>query len=158
MKYDEICFGSSTSNLENYLTTDIYINGVDLRQKIEVSEMIQLNNHGLRLLDGCYEGISYYIAFEYKNHFLGNTLDGYVYDDKRYTIYEYKCSGVPGDHSLTCKISMTSETVTWYDFKNYSKIVPFQFDYSGLEYCFSISQYIKAINTAKYQLYTEAWN
>lgn len=158
MKYDEICFGKSYSNLEDYQTTDIYINGVDLRRKIEVAEMMHFNKYGLKVLEGCYEGISYYIAFEYKNHFLGDTLDGYIYEDKRYALYEYRCSGVPGDHSLTCKIRMTTDEVIWYDFKNYSRVVCCQFDYSNVQFRFSLSQYLKAINLAKYNLYASAWN
>ncbi|WP_293915783.1 MULTISPECIES: hypothetical protein [unclassified Sphingobacterium] len=149
MKIDEIRFGCVRSQLEDYLTTTIYINGVDLRMIIEKIETIQLIKHGLRIQNGFYEGISPFIAFDNQNHFLCKTLDDYMYSGNRYALFDYKYSGIPGDHSLTCQISIGSDDVIWHDFKNFSKVLPFDLNYRDLKFRFCINQYLDAINTAR---------
>ena len=88
--------------------------------------------------NGCYEGISFFIAFDNQNHFLCRTLSDYIYTGNRYALYDYKNSGIPGDHSLTCKITLESDKVIWHDFKNFSKIIPFNLDYGNLKFQFSL--------------------
>ena len=149
MKVDEIRFGCVRSQLEDYLTTAIYINGVDLRMIMEKIEAIQLIKYGLRTQNGFYEGISSFIAFDNQNHFLCKTLEDYIYSGERYTLYDYRYSGIPGDHSLACKISIGSKEVIWYDFKNFSKVIPFDLNYKDLKFRFCIDQYLDAINTAR---------
>ena len=146
MQKDVIEFGSIKSELEDYMTTSIYINGIDLKKKIEQIELPQFANRGINIKTSCYEGISFFIAFHNQNHFLCRTLSDYIYTDNRYTLYDYKCSGIPGDHSLACKISMNNDMFIWHDFKNFSKIIPFDLDYRGLEFHFSIDQYREAIS------------
>lgn len=131
------------------MTTVIYLNGIDLKAIIEEIETEQLAKKGLTVRNGCYEGISFFIAFHWQNHFLCKTLKEYIYCDQRYTLYDYKYSGIPGDHSLTCKIAIGSEEVVWYDFKNFSKIIPFELDYRGLKFHFDSNQYYDAINLIK---------
>lgn len=137
------------SDLEDYLTTTIHLNGVNLKNIIEKIEVEQLAKKGLQVQNGCYEGISFFIAFHYQNHFLCKTLNDYIYYNYQYTLYDYKYSGIPGDHSLTCKISINSKEVCWYNFKNFSKIIPFEIDYGGLEFCFCKEQYCEAIKSIK---------
>jgi len=146
---DEIKFGTVRSGLEDYLTTTIYLNGINLKNIIEKIEVEQLAKKGLQVQNGCYEGISFFIAFHYQNHFLCKTLNDYIYYNYQYTLYDYKYSGIPGDHSLTCKISINSEEVCWYNFKNFSKIIPFEIDYGGLEFCFCKKQYCEAIKSIR---------
>lgn len=70
MKIDKIRFGCVRSQLEDYMTAAIYINGVDLRMIIEKIEVAQLTKKGLRIQNGFYEGISSFIAFDNQNHFI----------------------------------------------------------------------------------------
>lgn len=128
------------------MITAIYLNGINLKNIIEEIEAEQLAKKGLNIRNGCYEGISFFIAFHNQNHFLCRTLNDYVYHNQRYTLYDYKYSGIPGDHSLTCKISIGSKEIFWYDFKNFSKIISFELDYGGLEFHFCKEQYCEAIN------------
>ena len=44
MQTDVIEFGSIKSELEDYMTTSIYINGIDLKKKIEQIELPQFVN------------------------------------------------------------------------------------------------------------------
>ncbi|MEM9549397.1 MAG: hypothetical protein AAGA77_25735 [Bacteroidota bacterium] len=143
---DKIQFGCLKSLLEDYMTTSIYINGVDLKEKIEKIEVRQCAKRGFKVCNGCYEGISFFIAFHYQNHFLCRTLKDYIYDGQHFALYDYKFSGIPGDHSLTCKISLVGDEIIWHDFKNFSKIIPFELDYEGLEFRFCIDQYREAID------------
>ncbi|MEM8965247.1 MAG: hypothetical protein AAGE93_02445 [Bacteroidota bacterium] len=149
MRLDEIGFGCLKSDLEDYLTTAIYINGTNLKEVIEELEKEQVAKKGLHIRNGCYEGVSFFIAFHNQNHFLGRTLPDYVYHDQQYTLYDYKYSGIPGDHSLTCKISIDAQEVVWHDFKNISRIIPFELDYGGLTFRFCREQYGEAIHLAK---------
>ncbi len=149
MHLDEIGFGCLKSELEDYMTTAIYVNGINLKEVIEEIEREQVAKRGLRIRNGCYEGVSFFIAFHHQNHFLGKTLNDYVYPDQQYTLYDYKYSGIPGDHSLTCKISVGSKEVTWHDFKNVSRIIPFELDYEGLTFRFCKDQYCNAIDLAR---------
>ncbi|MEM9362138.1 MAG: hypothetical protein AAGA43_05855 [Bacteroidota bacterium] len=146
---DKISFGCLKSELEDYLTTVIYINGVDLKRIIEGMEAEQMAKKGLNVCNGCYEGISLFIAFHNQDHFLGKTLKDYIYQDQWYTLYDYKYSGVPGDHSLSCKITFEDQQVVWHSFKNFSKIISFDLDYNNLEFRFTKEQYLEAIETIK---------
>lgn len=128
------------------MTTSIYVNGLDFLHIIEGIEAEQFTQRGLTIQNGCYEGISFFIAFHNQNHFMCETLDDYKHPDQRYTLYDYKCSGVPGDHSLSCKITVGSQEVLWHDFKNFSRIIPFELDYHGLELRFNEEQYRGAID------------
>lgn len=150
MPRDKIEFSSIKSNLEDYMTTLIFINGIDLRSIVGSIERKQCAKKGICLRGGnCYEGICFFIAFHYQNHFLLRTLEDYIYDGQRFTLYDYVYSGIPGDHSLTCKISINEEEVIWYDFKNFSKVLPLEFDYENLEFRFCINQYFDAINSIR---------
>jgi len=147
MSKDTIEFSCVKSQLEDYLTTVIYINGMNLKLMVESIENRQCAKKGLCIQrGGCYEGICFFIAFHYQNHFLCKTLTDYIYDQQRYTLYDYKYSGIPGDHSLTCKIKIETDEVIWYDFKNFSKVIPFDLDYGNLEFRFCLNQYLDAIN------------
>lgn len=149
MKIDKIRFGCVRSQLEDYMTAAIHINGVDLRMIIEKIEAEQSAKNGLHIQNGFYEGISSFIAFDNQNHFLCKTLDDYIYPNQRYTLYDYKYSGIPGDHSLTCKISIGPKEVIWHNYKNFSKIMPFELNYGDLEFRFCIDQYLDAINAVR---------
>ena len=146
---DKIDFTCLKSDIEDYMTTVIYVNGINLKNVIEEIETAQLAKKDLFVQNGCYEGICFFIAFQYKNHFLGKTLNEYIYEGQRYTLYDYKCSGIPGDHSLACKISIKSKEIIWHDFKNFSKVIPYELDYKDLEFHFCKEQYLHAINSAK---------
>lgn len=147
---DQIEFACVKSEVEDYMTTCIAINGIDLKRIIAKTERGQLARKGVAIEGGCYEGISLFIAFHHQNHFLGKTLNDYIYPEERFAIYEYKYSGVPGDHSLTCKITFNSNEVIWHDFKNFSQINPIEINYSDLEFRFCLEQYQKAIDKIKY--------
>ncbi|WP_108868543.1 hypothetical protein [Aquimarina aquimarini] len=149
MQRDKISFGSIKSELEDYMTTVIYLNGINFKNIIEEIEVKQFKQKGLHIQNGCYEGISFFIAFHNQNHFLCETLHDYIYQDQRYTLYDYKYSGIPGDHSLTCKISIGAKDIYWYDFKNFSKIIPFEINYKDLEFHFCKEQYCEAINLVR---------
>jgi len=144
MKIDEIRFGCVRSQLEDYMTAAIYINGVDLKMIVEKIEAEQLTKKGLHIQNGFYEGISSFIAFDNQNHFLCKTLDDYIYSKERYTLYDYRYSGIPGDHSLTCNISIEPKEVIWHNFKNFSKIIPFELNYRDLTFRSCINQYLDA--------------
>ncbi|MEM9648508.1 MAG: hypothetical protein AAF969_08500 [Bacteroidota bacterium] len=146
---DKIDFGCVRSELEDYMTTSICINGIDLKDIIEEIETEQCAEKGLNIQNGCYEGISFFIAFHNQNHFLCSTLNDYMHIGERYTLFEYKYSGIPGDHSLTCKISIGPEEILWHDFKNFSKVLPFDLDYGNLKFRFCKKQYCKAIDIIK---------
>ncbi|MEM9300084.1 MAG: hypothetical protein AAGA64_17120 [Bacteroidota bacterium] len=146
MLIDKIVFSSVKSELEDYTTTSIYLDGTNLKDIVEEIEVKQLKEKGLDIPHGCYEGISFFIAFHNQNHFLCKTLNDYTYQDQRYTLYEYKYSGIPGDHSLACKISIGDKEILWHDFKNFSRIIPFELDYGGLEFHFCKKQYCEAID------------
>ena len=143
---DKIDFGCVKSELEDYMTTSICVNGIDLKDIIEEIEAEQFAKKGLDIGNGCYEGISFFIAFHNQSHFMCSTLKDYVYKDVHYTLFDYKYSGVPGDHSLACKITIGSEEVIWSDFKNFSKVIPFDLDYGNLRFRFSKKQYVEAID------------
>jgi hypothetical protein len=150
MSRDKIEFSYVKSQLEDYMTTLIFINGTDLKSIIGNIEKRQCAKEGFCMRQGgCYEGICFFIAFHYQNHFLLRTLDDYIYDGQRFTLYDYRYTGIPGDHSLTCKISIGKDEVIWHDFKNYSKISPIEFDYGKLKFCFGINQYFDAISAAR---------
>ncbi|WP_103867382.1 hypothetical protein [Aquimarina sp. I32.4] len=149
MQRDKISFGSIKSELEDYMTTVIYLNGINFKNIIEEIEVKQFEKKGLHIQNGCYEGISFFIAFHNQNHFLCETLNNYIYQDQRYTLYDYKYSGIPGDHSLTCKISIGVKDIYWHDFKNFSKIIPFEINYKDLEFHFCKEQYCEAINLVR---------
>ena len=146
---DKVKFSCIKSETEDYMTTKISINDIDLKTLIEEIELYQFLVRGLYTHNGIYEGISFFIAFHNQNHFLCRTLNDYKYEGNRYSLYDYKYTGIPGDHSLTCKISMNNDEVIWHDFKNFSKIFPFNIDYNGLEFHFCINQYIDAIYKAR---------
>ena len=77
-----------------------------------------------------------------------------IYTGNRYALYDYKNSGMLGDHSLTCKITLESDKVIWHDFKNFSKIIPFNLDYGDLKFQFSLDQYCDAINVFRNTQYS----
>lgn len=149
MENDRIEFGCIRSNLEDYMTTSIRINGMDLRRIIEEIELPQLVKRGIDMQRVGYEGISFFIAFHNQDHFLCRTLSDYVYEDKRYALYDSRNSGIPGEYSLTCKIKMEENTVSWYDFKNFSEILPFDMSYRDLAFHFSLDQYCDAIDSIR---------
>ncbi|MCH2046186.1 MAG: hypothetical protein MK212_18875 [Saprospiraceae bacterium] len=151
MNQDTIYFDIALSQLGDYLTTEIYINGIDLRvilTNIEVKQIHANDANSLRLA-GAYEGVSPFIAFHLKNHFYKNSINEYMYDDCFYTIYEYAYSGVPEDHTLSCRIDFVKNKVIWSEFKNFSKICPEGFDYEGLTFTFDRRAYMNAIDNVK---------
>lgn len=79
----KIRFGCSKSELEDYMTTTIFVNGIDLNCIIEEIETEQFVKRGLTLQNGGYEGISFFIAFHNQNHFLCSTLKDYIYQEGR---------------------------------------------------------------------------
>ena len=50
------------------MTTSIPINGIDLKKKIQAIEHLQFAKKGICMENGCYEGISFFIAFDNQNH------------------------------------------------------------------------------------------
>ena len=79
MQIDSIEFGYTKSKLEDYMTTSITINGLDLKKKTQAIEHPQFAKKGICMENGCYEGISFFIAFDNQNHFLCRTLSDYIY-------------------------------------------------------------------------------
>ncbi|MEM6966829.1 MAG: hypothetical protein AAF573_18840 [Bacteroidota bacterium] len=146
---DNIHFSISTSRLEDYFITDIFVNGIDLRSIIAKIEQQQLQPIGYAQLSGAYEGISPFLAFHLHDHFNGKTVNEYLYYDFCFTLFNYMYSGVPGDHTLTCKIEITKDKVRWYDFKNFSKIYTGKIDYGELSFSFSAESYRAAIENLK---------
>ena len=154
MQIDSIEFGCTKSKLEDYMTTSITINGIDLKKKIQSIEHPQFAKKEICMENGCYEGIAFFIAFDNQNHFLCRTLSDYIYTGNRYALYDYKNSGILGDHSITCKITLESDKVIWHDFKDFSKIIPFNLDYGNLKFQFSLDQYCDAINVVRNAQYS----
>ena len=146
---DTIRFGLVKSRLEDYMTTSIYINGIDLRQIISSIEYEQLLPLNRTSYTGVYEGISPLLAFSLNDHFCGETINEYLYYDCQYALFDYMYSGIPGDHTLTCKIEFKKDNVRWYDFKNFSKIYRGIIDYSDLSFSFDRSAYKAAVYDLK---------
>lgn len=145
---DYINFDVSKSRLEDYATTDIYINDFDLRDIVADIEYNQLKSLGKENLCGAYEGISPFLAFHLHDHFHGKSVSDYIYNS-RYSLFDYRYSGIPGDHTLTCKIYDKGEKVIWTDFRNYSKIVNEDIDYGALRFEFAKDSYDRAIDFLK---------
>ncbi|MGD1893718.1 MAG: hypothetical protein ACFB15_24390 [Cyclobacteriaceae bacterium] len=142
---DHISFGVANSTLEDYLTTNIYVNGIDLRVIISEIEANQLTNSRLSVQSGAYEGISTFIAFHLYDHFCKVTMNEYRYDGDRFALYDYLYSGIPGDHSLSCQIDIEKDRVIRSDFKNFSRFYPQGFNYRDLQYTFDRQAYLDAI-------------
>jgi hypothetical protein len=143
---DQIQFSLASSELEDYLTIDIVINGYDLKSIIASIESEQIHNMPLTIQAGAYEGISAFIAFHTHNHFYGETVSGYQQEGNRFTLFEYIHSGVPGEHTVTCEINFSGDEVTWKNFRNISSVIPEGFSYYDLEFRFNREEYLQAIH------------
>mgnify|MGYP001328914243 CR=1 FL=1 len=131
IEMDKISFGLEKSEYGGHLTTSIFINGIDLRSLLRTTEYEQLRkceDYSTRMA-AAYEGISPFIAFELQDHFNTNTLSEYKHHEKYYTLFEYCITSAPGDYTLACKIEKNKTTVRWYDFKNFSRLVPIDLEY-----------------------------
>lgn len=142
---DQIQFRLASSELEDYLTTEIYVNGYDLKAIIASIESEQIHNSPLTIQAGAYEGISAFIAFHSHNHFFGETVSGYRQAGNRFTLYEYIHSGVPGEHTVACEINFSADEVTWKHFRNISSVYPEGFSYQDLAFRFNREEYRAAI-------------
>ncbi|MEM6633440.1 MAG: hypothetical protein AAF694_27450 [Bacteroidota bacterium] len=140
-----IQFSLTSSKIEDYLTTAIYIDGIDLKEILAYYEMGQIENRQLQSLVGAYEGISAFIAFHLNSHFLKDTIQEYIQSDYGYTLFEYAYSGIPGEHNVSCHINIHQDTVEWINFKNRSIFLKKCFQYQGLHFCFDRKQYEQAI-------------
>ncbi|WP_108868789.1 hypothetical protein [Aquimarina aquimarini] len=142
---DTIEFGIVHSNVDDYLTTTIYINGYDLKDILGSIEINQVKKNDDQFMVGAYEGISPFIAFHTHNHFLKDTVNEYIYFDNRFVLLEYINSGIPGDHTIACNIDIYQDTVKWSNFKNFSILSESDFKYEELSFSFDRKQYEKAI-------------
>lgn len=155
---DRIQFDITRSQIGDYLTTNIFVNDYDLRGIISKIEYEQLKpSHDQVKLIGAYEGLSPFIAFHLHNHFCKQTINEYRYTDDQFALLEYMHSGVPGDHTLTCKIDMHDDVVRWRHFKLFSKIYPNGLDYGALAFEFEKTAYIATINRLKEQQLNEIY-
>ena len=148
---DKIAFEIETTNLQEYLTTKIFINGYDLRERVAQIEFEELYRKiGQRPLQTpAYEGLPPFIAFHLNNHFCGDTINEYRYPGGRLALLEYVFSGVPGDHTLTCRIDLEPDRVIWTDFKLFSKVIPMEPVYDRLRFEFDRNQYMAEVEDLK---------
>ncbi|MFC5045603.1 hypothetical protein ACFSTE_18800 [Aquimarina hainanensis] len=145
---DTIHFDIQKSNIEDYLTTAIFVNNIDLKDILFQVEQSQIKDPSLINIAGAYEGISPYIAFHLKNHFLKDTIREYQYYGDRFTLMEYANTGIPGDHTITCQIDICKDVVEWSNFKNFDSLTAIEFDYSDIgSFRFERKQYEAAIST-----------
>ena len=142
---DTIAFELSKSNIDDYLTTSIIINGTDLRDILTYLELNELSTMNQVFAAGAYEGISPFIAFHLHNHFMKETVKEYIYDDAKYALLDYQFSGVPGDHTLVCDIDIRDNQIIWSKFQNCSNLLEHSFCYTDLSFCFDRKQYESAI-------------
>ncbi|MEM8507297.1 MAG: hypothetical protein AAF717_05680 [Bacteroidota bacterium] len=143
---DLISFKLTDALIEDYITTTILINGCDLRNILVSYEIEQVTEYKDYNLVGAYEGISAFIAFHMHKHFLKETVSDYQQADNRFTLFEYVHSGIPGEHTVACRITIYEDRVEWTDFINCSVFLKQCFQYPELKFCFDRTQYEKAIH------------
>ncbi|MEL6636846.1 MAG: hypothetical protein AAFW73_21435 [Bacteroidota bacterium] len=146
---DTIRFDCAPSTVGDQWTTNIYINGTDLRAIISRIEARQLAAVNLGFINGAYEGVSPFIAFHLYDHFFKETVPEYWYDNDRLTLFDYMFSGVPGDYSLACRIDLGEDRVRWHGFRHFSTIYPRGFNYGDLSFTFDRAAYRAAIDYVK---------
>ncbi|MEM9143859.1 MAG: hypothetical protein AAGA86_12800, partial [Bacteroidota bacterium] len=95
---------------------------------------------------GAYEGLSAFIAFHMHKHFLKETVKEYQLSGNRFALLEYVHSGIPGEHTVACRINIYEDRVEWTDFINCSVFLKQCFQYPGLTFCFNRNQYESAID------------
>lgn len=142
---DTISFALQHSNVEDYLTTSILVNGLELKDILAQIEVNQIKDKSDNFIVGAYEGISPFIAFHSHNHFLKNTINEYIYFGNRFSLLEYINTGIPGEHTVACQIEILKETVHWKNFKNFSIYLKEEFSYGDLVFEFDRNQYESAI-------------
>ena len=134
---------------KDYLTTIISVNGIDLRLIIGFLEEEQINPNNFCLRAGAYEGISPLIAFYFHNHFCKKTAKRFRQAGEHYTLYEYAYSEASLGHTLSCKIIISDDQVSWFDFKVFSNLPSPPFIYNDLSFCFDKKKYLAAIDDIK---------
>ena len=142
---DSISFKLENSLIEDYRTTNIFINGCDLRNILVSYEIEQVEKYLDYNMVGAYEGVSAFIAFHLHQHFLKDTVKEYQQNNNRFTLFEYVHSGIPGEHSVACHINIYEDRVEWTDFINCSIFLKQCFQYPDLKFCFKRDQYETAI-------------
>ncbi|MEM9363015.1 MAG: hypothetical protein AAGA43_10285 [Bacteroidota bacterium] len=143
---DSISFRLENSLIEDYRTTNILVNGCDLRNILVSYEIEQVEEYKDYNMVGAYEGVSAFIAFHMHKHFLKETVNEYQQLENRFTLLEYANSGIPGEHTVACHINMYQDRVEWTNFINCSVFLKQCFQYPGLQFCFDRKQYEKAIH------------
>lgn len=133
---DHIDFRLRSSFVEDYLVTDILINGYLLQDMLLAIEAPLARREGQKSLAGAYEGLPPLMVLPPSQHFWGHPDPSYRHGELT-TILEYAYSGVPGDWTLACRIEVTGEGVEWSDFRqlkrplwNYEELGPYRFDLS----------------------------
>ncbi len=147
---DHIAFTIHKSKVEDYLVTDIIVNGYYLRDWIGRLELPYTQAEGQESLAGAYEGLPPLLVLPPNRHFWGHPLPAYRHGPHT-AVLEYGRSGIPGDWTLACRIAVDGESVQWSDFYQLKRP---QWDYSALgTLCFDLVQYRDALQHARRQAY-----
>lgn len=133
---DQIEFIRRKSNVEDYQVLDIYLNGFNLLNIIEVEEQLLFPKNNISAVPGNYEGIPPLLALPPKQHFWGIADPCYQIAKGRVAVLENGRSGIPTEWTVSVEITVDGEKVTWQGFRQeqvgllFSGIGPFYFDLS----------------------------
>jgi hypothetical protein len=151
MPADHITFRTRSSHLEDYLVTDIIINGANLLNVLSVLEAPMAEAEGQPSLAGQYEGLPPLMILPPAQHFFGAPqMAAYAHPGGWITLYEYALSGVPGDWTFGCYISPGDDTVLWDGFANLKRP---SWSYDIGPFIFERDQYEEALDAAARNAY-----
>ena len=134
---DNIEFVSRTSNVEDYQVLDIYLNGFNLLNLVEVEERLLFPTNNISAVPGNYEGIPPLLGLPPQKHFWGHAEDCYQITNRRVALLENGRTGIPSEWTISVEILVDGEKVTWRGFRQeqlsleFFNIGPFYFDLSG---------------------------
>lgn len=144
-----ISFKIQNSLLEDFSVANIYIDHFPLPAILSAYETIAATKLKVPELAGCYDGLPAIITLEHCDHFLGDTITAYRYSGNRVALMDYAHSGIPGDYTAACIITIHKYTVTWSRFKNFSSLFDTgMWRYNDLQFCFDKEQYFAALKAA----------
>jgi hypothetical protein len=149
---DQIEFRTTTSRVEDYKVVDIWINGQSLIDWLRMVEIPYAAAEGQPSLAGMYEGLPPLLVLPPSRHFWGRAQSAYrCGEDGRVSLLEYGLSGVPGEWTLSVRIAVDGQQVSWSGFRQEQRPA---WSYEALEaFCFDLSAYRNALQKAKAEAY-----
>ena len=131
---DHIEFVPRLSNVEDYQVLDIYLNGFNLLNLVEVEERLLFPHQNISAVPGNYEGIPPLPALSPGKHYWGHAQECYQIAPRRVAVLENGKSGIPSVWTVSVQILVDGEKVTWQNFRQeqlalgFQNIGPFFFD------------------------------